>query len=112
LLGKFGEVDVERFGHVDKTDQFRVRERRLGLSVDVRGIVGLGIDLEVARELLLLLFALEPRLGNDALSGRRQGSPKSSVGFGSDEPVKPGNAAMRCQIASLVTLTTATSGAP
>jgi hypothetical protein len=65
------------------------------------------INLKVARKLLLLLLARQSRLWDDALArASGSGSPKSKVGFGKGWPANPGRAASRCQIASLVTLTT------
>ena len=47
-------------------DQLRVWQLGERLAVNVRRIVLMRIDLEIARQLLLLLLARQPRLWDDA----------------------------------------------
>src|SRR5208283_393790 len=66
FLDEFSQINIHHLRHLDEIDQLRVRELGERLAVNVRRIVLVRINLEVARQLLLLLLARQPRLRNDA----------------------------------------------
>src|SRR5271169_5882996 len=82
LFLEFTQINSQRLCHLEQIDQLRVRQLGERLAVNVWRIVLMRVNLKVARQLLLLLLARQPRLRDDArpvASG--SGSPKSRVGF-------------------------------
>src|SRR5271165_3243328 len=72
LFLEFAHIDSHHLRHLDEIDQLGVRKRRDRLTVDIRRIVQLRINFEVARQLLLLLLTRQPRLRDDSLAGRKR----------------------------------------
>ena len=113
LFLEFTQINFHHLRQLDEIDLLRVLELSELFTLNVRRIVLLRINLKVARQLLLLFLARHPGLRDDANArSERQRIAEQESGVRKWLARESRQRGLRCQIASLVTLTTTTSGAP